>query len=195
MEIILVRHGITEYNRDRRYQGRVDIPLSDQGRALLKASQIRPDKVYVSPLARACETAELIFPGSDVNKVQNLIEMDFGAFDGRTADEMADDPDYTEWVNGMCEGKCPGGEDKPSFEARTCKAFLDIVSETADDAIIAIVAHGGTQMALMSRFADQDEPYWKWQTSPGGGYRLNWDGEKLSVIDRVNFTEGGTECR
>lgn len=187
MEVILVRHGITEYNRDRRYQGHVDIPLSEEGRRELRPSDISVDKVFVSPLVRARETAELLFAGIDIEAVHDLIEMNFGVFDGRTADEMADDPDYTEWVNGMCEGKCPGGEDKPTFEARTCEAFLEIASLMPDDSRFAIVAHGGTQMALMSRFASEDKPYWMWQTKPGAGYRLSWNGENFEVIEELSF--------
>lgn len=195
MEVILVRHGITEYNRDRRYQGHVDIPLSEEGRSALRASDIAVDKVFVSPLMRAKETAAVLWAESDIEAVDGLIEMDFGVFDGRTADEMSDDEQYTEWVNGMCEGQCPGGEDKPTFETRTCDAFLRIAEMMQEQSRVAIVAHGGTQMALMSRFAESDRPYWMWQTKPGAGYRLNWDGEHLAVIEEFDFTEGGETCR
>ena len=62
MEILLLRHGETAYNAERRYQGQRDIPLSPKGRAALHRAGFAPDTVYVSPLRRATETAAVLFP-------------------------------------------------------------------------------------------------------------------------------------
>lgn len=63
MKVYLLRHGQTEYNVDKRYQGTRDIPLSEKGRAALRRADIEPDTVYVSPLCRAVDTARVLFPG------------------------------------------------------------------------------------------------------------------------------------
>lgn len=195
MEIILVRHGVTEYNKARRYQGQVDIPLSEEGLEMLAKADTPVDRVYVSPLSRATQTAEAVFGESEMIPKEGLLEMNFGVFDGRTADEMADDEAYTEWVNGMCQGRCPGGEDMAEFTDRTVGAFKAIMADEDDDAVIAVVAHGGTQMAVLSELADEEKAYWMWQTKPGCGYRLRWNGENLSVIEEVAYVKGGETCK
>ena len=62
MKIYLLRHGQTEYNEQKRYQGTRDIPLSEKGRACLRQADLEPAEVYVSPLSRAVETAQILFP-------------------------------------------------------------------------------------------------------------------------------------
>ena len=59
MTIYLLRHGQTEYNVEKRYQGTRDIPLSDAGRAQLRPADFEPEKVFVSPLSRAVEIRDL----------------------------------------------------------------------------------------------------------------------------------------
>ena len=92
MEIYIVRHGTTSWNRERRIQGRTDIPLDETGMNMarqsglaLKNLGISFDKVFSSPLMRAYETARLLSPGSDVKKDERLIELYFGQYEGQDA--------------------------------------------------------------------------------------------------------------
>ena len=62
MWIYLLRHGRTEYNAQKRYQGQRDIPLSAAGRAMLRKADIEPKTVYITPLCRTRQTAEVLFP-------------------------------------------------------------------------------------------------------------------------------------
>ena len=94
MKVYLLRHGQTEYNVDKRYQGTRDIPLSEMGRAALRRADIEPDTVYVSPLCRAVDTARVLFPAARLVPVHDLREMCFGIFEGRNYVEMERDPDY-----------------------------------------------------------------------------------------------------
>ena len=94
MQIYLLRHGQTEYNAQHRYQGQQDIPLSAAGRAQLRPAGFMPDVVYVSPLIRARQTAEIFFPGCPQIIVQDLREMCFGSFEGRHYIHIEHDPDY-----------------------------------------------------------------------------------------------------
>ena len=64
MLIVLLRHGETAYNAQRRYQGKSDIPLSARGRARLRAADFAPDVVFVTALCRTAQTAAAIFPGA-----------------------------------------------------------------------------------------------------------------------------------
>lgn len=124
MLIYLLRHGLTAYNAEKRYQGQRDIPLSPEGRAQLRQADLRPRTVYITPLCRTRQTAEVLFPDADLVEVRDLQEMCFGSFEGRNFIEMEHDPDYLAWVNANCESPCPDGETKAAFCDRICAAFL-----------------------------------------------------------------------
>lgn len=175
MLIYLLRHGETAWNRERRYQGLTDIPLSDRGRVLLGRADFSPARVYVSPLVRARETAAVLFPEAEQITVPGFREMDFGAFEGRTAGEMADDPTYRAWVAGGCTGRCPGGESLAEFSDRVWAVFVKLLELETDR--LVIVAHGGVQMAILERYAKPSRDYFHWQAPCGGGFVL--DGPRL----------------
>ena len=263
----LIRHGETELQAQGRYQGAVDVPLSGEGRRKLTAGREKltagrkslnsgreclsareiyrePAVVYVSPHKRARETASILFPEAVQIVVPGLAEMNFGKFEGKDFKEMENDPDYRAWVDGMCLGKCPGGESRGEFCARTCEAFLEVLLQVSQNVTetftgnlsiesretgegrrtwesgetgecrttwgsgengerretgekisrLVIVAHGGTQMAVMSRFnrnrfsgeesrESRTDDYYSWQLSCGQGYVLEvqTDGTDCSV--------------
>ena len=193
--IYLLRHGETVYNAQRRYQGTQDVPLSAQGRRLRPAGVELP-AVYVSPLTRAAESAALLFPGARLVPVEGLQEMHFGAFEGRSAQEMEDDPAYRAWVEGDCLGRCPGGESRAAFSDRCCTAFSRLVDEELRKGSprMAVVAHGGTQMTVLERFGAPGRAYYAWCAPNGGGYVLRadrWASErKLDLVQEVCFAEG-----
>ena len=171
MLIYLLRHGETAWNTEKRYQGRTDLPLSDRGRTLLGRADFSPERVYVSPLVRARETAAILFPETGQVTIPNFREMDFGAFEGRTADEMADDPAYRIWVEGGCTGRCPGGERLAEFSGRVWAAFAKLLETNPEQ--LVIVAHGGVQMAIMERYARSRRDYFDWHAPCGGGFVLD----------------------
>lgn len=195
MLIYLIRHGETEYNAEKRYQGTRDIPLSDAGRARLHKADFTPDALYVSPLTRARQTAEILFPGIPQIPVQDLREMCFGSFEGRNYIEMEHDPEYLAWVASNSETACPDGERKAEFCERTCKAFAGVVDEALAKGVerLAIVAHGGTQMASLERFARPARGYYDWCAGNGGGFVLDaarWNTDR--VLDLVRTVDYGS---
>ncbi len=103
MLIYLLRHGQTEYNAQKRYQGQRDIPLSPEGAAQLRRADFDPDVVYVSTLQRTSQTARILFPEAKLVPVDGLKEMCFGSFEGRNFIEMEKDPEYQAWVKANCE--------------------------------------------------------------------------------------------
>lgn len=170
--LYLIRHGQTAYNAARRYQGQVDIPLTEEAKAGMKRAVLAPETVFISPLTRCRETAGILFPEARQEAVPDLMEIDFGVFDGRTADEMEEDPDYRAWVEGGCEGVCPGGESRKMFTDRVAGAIGRILEAAGAEEPVVIVAHGGVQMAFLDEFGPGDRPYYMWQTAPGKGLRL-----------------------
>ncbi len=191
--IYLLRHGETAYNAEKRYQGVRDIPLSDAGRAKLRRADFSPRTVYVSPLCRARESASILFPTAAQTVVPGLREMCFGAFEGRNYEEMEHDPAYRAWVDGGCMGRCPGGESRAEFSERVCAAFdrLADAAVRAGENTLVIAAHGGTQMAVLERYAVPRRDYYAWCAPNGGGYILcadRWQSEKtLELVREVRY--------
>lgn len=171
MQITLIRHGKTAGNLERRYTGVTDAPLCPEGRA--EAERARKDvtrsTVYVSPLKRARETAAILFPNAEQIVVEDLHEMDFGDFEGRTADEMVNDPVYRKWVDDLCEGACPNGESQAGFRERVTRAFTEALQTIDADALF--VVHGGVIMAIMAELAEPKKDFYDWYTPNLCGYR------------------------
>ena len=144
MLIYLLRHGLTEYNAQKRYQGQRDIPLSAEGLSRLRRADIDPKVVYVTPLQRTAQTARVLFPEAELVVVKDLQEMCFGSFEGKNYVEMEHDADYQAWVQANCESKCPDGERKDDFSNRICSAFSALVDKALADGeeLLVILAHG-----------------------------------------------------
>ncbi|MDO4502883.1 MAG: histidine phosphatase family protein [Coriobacteriia bacterium] len=175
LDLVLVRHGQTQGNLDRCYNGSTDQPLCAEGVATCRArgEDHSVVKVHVSPLLRARQTAKLCFPAAEQVVVDDLRETDFGAFEGKSYEQLKDDPEYIAWIEGNCEAPCPGGESRAQACERTIRAFRELVESavTVGDDRVVIVAHGGTIMALMERFAVERRPFHEWRVPNCSGYR------------------------
>ena len=195
MLIYLLRHGLTEYNAQKRYQGQRDIPLSPEGAAQLRRADFDPDVVYVSTLQRTSQTARILFPEAKLVPVDGLKEMCFGSFEGRNYIEMEHDPDYLAWVAANCESPCPDGETKAAFCERICAAFSALVDKALADGeeMLVILAHGGTQMAAMERYALPHKDYYEWCAPNAGGFVLDakdWAAKRvLHLVKTVQYTK------
>ncbi|MBQ9005763.1 MAG: histidine phosphatase family protein [Atopobiaceae bacterium] len=178
MELFLMRHGATQGNELHRYVGRgSDEPLSEVGKAQCKEAGacLHARRVYVSPMLRARQTAQICFPHANLIPVPGLEEFDFGCFEGKSAQDMEDDEAYRAWVDGWCTGRCPGGESRAEFVLRTASALEGLLSHAAEreERRVIVVAHGGTIMAALSSFADGsalDDDYFGWQVGCCEGY-------------------------
>lgn len=196
MLIYLLRHGLTEYNAQRRYQGQRDIPLSKEGLEQLRKADISPNKVYITPLVRTAQTARVLFPDAKLIPVDGLKEMCFGSFEGRNYIEMEHDADYQAWVAANCESKCPDGERKEDFCQRICSSFEELINRSIanGESSLVIVAHGGTQMAAMERFALPHKNYYEWCGPNAGGFVLDardWQVKKvLYCVKTVQYIKG-----
>lgn len=172
IRLFLIRHGATAGNLARRYVGRTDEPLCREGIAqmeALKQQGLRPDCLFVSPMLRARQSAQILFPGMACTVVDDFRESDFGAFEGKTADELSEDPDYRRWVDTLCQGPIPGGERMADLKRRCVAAFRALLPSIPDGSTAALVVHGGTIMALMEVCAPQAGDFYAFHI-PNGQY-------------------------
>jgi broad specificity phosphatase PhoE len=137
--LLLVRHGETAPNVERRLLGRADPPLTERGREQARAVAAgvpRPDRVIASPLQRAVATAEAFELAVETD--DRWIELDYGEFDGRT---LTDVPAET-WALWRADASFapPGGESLTALGDRVRTACADLVS-AASDGVVVVVSH------------------------------------------------------
>ena len=176
MKWLLIRHGQTQGNREHRYIGcRTNEPLCPEGIAALQGKSYPPAaKVYVSPLMRCLETASLLYPGVPTEVVEDFRECDFGDWENKNYAELNGSADYQAWIDSEGEIPFPGGESRAEFAARCVRAFDELLTRNLQEDC-AIIAHGGTIMAIMERYAKPKGNYYDFQARNGNGYILSED--------------------
>ena len=169
--IILIRHGMTEGNRARRFIGcRTDQPLCQEGADALSSMKYpEADILFCSPMKRCLQTAGLIYPGMKPVVVNGLRECDFGDFEGKNNDELTGDPLYQQWIDSGATIPFPGGESPEAFKDRCCAAFVECTGSYGFTSA-ALVVHGGTIMAIMERFTLPRRNYYEYAVGNGHGY-------------------------
>lgn len=148
----LVRHGETEWARLGRHTGRTDIPLTDAGRDQARAlgrrlAGHRFSLVLTSPLSRAADTARIAGFGDTAATVDDLMEWDYGALEGRTsADIRAEIPGWSIW-----RGPWPEGETAAQVGARADRVIARIRGSGPDGDVL-VFAHGHLLRVLSARW-------------------------------------------
>lgn len=152
--IVVVRHGVTDWNKEGRFQGHLDPPLSDVGRreAEMVAARIaaddglRPDRIVSSSLGRAAQTAAAIgaATGVAIEPDPRLIEIGQGEWEGRTHAELEiDDADrYRAWREAAGIRQPPGGEPISKATSRVAALVAELLA--AQPGTTCLVSHGGT---------------------------------------------------
>jgi broad specificity phosphatase PhoE len=164
-KIHLARHGETDWNRELRWQGHSDPPLSDRGREQARAlaealAQTSFAAVYSSDLSRATETAEIVASKLNlpVRVDPALREIDVGSWEGRTLAELEDRfPEAVRRWEERGEHGWEGGESHEEMAARVRGAIRSIAARHAGDDVL-VVSHGGPIRALKALAAGLDYP-------------------------------------
>ncbi|WP_231447264.1 histidine phosphatase family protein [Brevibacterium zhoupengii] len=163
--VIVWRHGQTDYNVERRFQGQSDIPLNELGRtqaaqAASYLSELAPELIVSSDLSRAADTADELASrlNIQVTRDHRLRETAFGQWEGHTRDELsATWPDALEqWLSGA-DMNPPGGESRSESGQRVASAITEIVNGTQAQTIV-IVAHGAVLRAAAELLLGMDGP-------------------------------------
>lgn len=190
MELVLIRHFPTLGNLEKKYIGRTDEELAVDYLMdnIWKYRGLYPEKerLISSPMVRCMQTAKVLFPGQDITVCENLRETDFGIFEGKTYDDLADTLEYQEWLKSNGDGLIPEGESKEDFRKRCLLAFEDLMKDLIDERVTsaALVVHGGVIMTLMSEYAESKQDFYHWQVKNGCGFVVHADRDKWSAGEK-----------
>ena len=199
VKLVLIRHGATAANREHRYLGKTDEQLSEEGIDELqraKESHIYPDIDYLfsSPMKRCIETAEILYPSKEPMIIPEWKEMDFGVFEGKNYMDLQGDARYQAWIDSNGTLPFPEGESREEFILRCEQGFHrmlelleDCFREASKDSTVGLLVHGGTIMALLSRYCGGE--YFDYQVANGRGYICALEHEqehvKLQVLEKL----------
>jgi probable phosphoglycerate mutase len=177
-EVVLVRHGETEWTRSGQHTGRTDIPLTEAGRRAARAVGAalegrRFALVLTSPLSRAAETCRLAGLGASAEERDELREWDYGAYEGRrTVDIRKERPGWSLWRDGV-----PGGESAADVGARADRVIAELRSVAGD---AAVFGHGHALRVLAARWVGLE---------PEAGRLFALDPATISVLGWERETE------
>lgn len=171
-EVVLVRHGETDWSRVGKHTGRTDVPLTERGREQAAAvgralRERRFARVLTSPLSRSRETCRLAGYGDVAAEHRDLVEWDYGAYEGRTTlDIRQERPGWTLWADGV-----PEGETVEEVGRRADRVLAEM--GTVDDGDVLVFAHGHVLRVLAARWLGLE---------PKAGALLALDPATLSVL-------------
>ena len=182
MIVCLLRHGRTEANDRHLYCGSTDLPLSARGRrdlAALRARGVYPELAGVDAIAsglrRTAETFQILYGDAPARVCTEFREIDFGAFEMHSYEELKQNPDYQAWIGDSTGNAAPpNGESAKHFQNRVIAAADALHRDSL------IVCHGGVIAALMAHwFPEENRHMYAWQPDFGCGYRVEiLNGEK-----------------
>ena len=156
-DLILVRHGETEWSKSGRHTGRTDIPLTADGEARAAAlapalARCRIRTVFTSTAARAVRTAELAGL-TGASKDPDLQEWDYGGYEGRTTAQIqAERPGWYLWRDGVIPGDAAHPGETVSQVGDRVDAVLARVRPLLDDGAVALIAHAHVLRILTARW-------------------------------------------
>ena len=199
MQIVLIRHGATDWNLQGRCQGATDRPLSEVGlrqaeeiAATLSAESVQA--VYSSDLTRARQTAHLISQphGLEVNVEVNIRELDHGQLEGLTFAEIKQNyPGFIErWRTEPAEIQVPGGERLVDVAERAWEGLNRIAQRHRNGENIVVVSHNFPILGIVCRItATQLNQYRAFHLDPCGVTRINYCGDNDWTVTQVNNRE------
>ncbi|MGN7297172.1 histidine phosphatase family protein [Ferdinandcohnia sp. SAFN-114] len=199
MVVYLVRHGITAWNKEKRYLGHTDIEIirgEQSGLIKLKKelTHIHFDHIFTSDLRRCQESLKLLNIPAPETEDDRLRELDFGDWEGKTYDELKDQKAYQNWLNNWEKGIIPNGESTDTFSGRIDAFFNERFQQTRHNETILIMTHGGVIRYVVSKYVSSLS-FWE-VTIPNGHcirltFKKNEGGWTCSSLSAVPSQEKG----
>ena len=168
MNLLFTRHGETDWNVQKRIQGSTDTDLNENGRMQavrlarqLETNRIRPERIFTSPLKRACQTARIVSEKLNTECIvrDGLEEINFGLWEGLTWTQVDEQypEEFTAWYENRRYQKTPMGESYQDLLDRLLPSLRSLVEEEAEAVgsgssshSIVLVTHSAVIMSLMA---------------------------------------------
>ena len=177
--IHLLRNMPCEGNLEGRYIGRTESPLAESSITQLldlKREYNYPaaEAFYASPSTRCVDTLKLLYPRSDPEVILEMAECDFGDWENKTAEELKEEPEFTQWMASGGETAPPNGESGGEFVKRVCRGFemlvQNLMAQGKTNAVL--VTHAGVLSTILAAYGlPRADPY-EWMCAPGCGYTV-----------------------
>jgi broad specificity phosphatase PhoE len=157
--VFLIRHGVTDWHRDRKVLGQRDVPLNPEG--LLMATKLRDalaglpiHDVISSPMLRAVQTAEIIAKafGTEIARDPRLADFRVGKWEGMGYDDVAASAEYQRFVADPMAEKIPGGEGLGQIRDRAIGAVEQALRDAPAGESLAIVTHAGIVRVVLAHY-------------------------------------------
>ncbi|MFH1875394.1 MAG: histidine phosphatase family protein [Candidatus Omnitrophota bacterium] len=169
--LILIRHGVTEWNREKRYCGHKDIGLNNEGKSQVtllshRLNAVGFDKVYCSNRKRAIQTARILFKQIKIIPDRGLREINFGVLEGLKHEEIMEKyaDIYKKWLKDPFKNRIPKAEPMNVFKKRIENALWNIIRANSDKTI-AVVCHGGVIGMFVNEIL-KNRNFWRYVPSP-----------------------------
>jgi alpha-ribazole phosphatase len=201
IDLWLVRHGETVWNRERRFQGARDVELSARGReqAAALASALAGHAfaaLYTSPLGRARETAAACGAvlGLEATVAPDLREVGLGDWEGLTVDTVVerDGDGYWRWLTRPADHRPPGGEPMDAFQRRVTCALDGLGARHPGAAVLAVTHGGAIAAALCHCLALGLNALWRLRIENTSVTRLRWPAGRLQTLNDTRHLAGTT---
>ena len=199
--IFLIRHGETNWNKEGRFQGQIDIPLNDNGKNQARKtfeylSNISFNKAFSSSMHRPYETAQIILQNNKdlkIEKIDALVEISHGLWEGKLESEIRDNwPKLLEnWHNKPEKVIMPEGESIKDVSERSIEAFNNICLSQKDNDLTLLVAHDAVNKTLICNILGLNySNIWMIKQGNGGITVIDLfnDPSKPPVISALNIT-------
>lgn len=200
--LFLIRHGETEANLEKRYQGLTDYGLNERGISQAEKVGFRLAReplsiIYSSTLKRARETAEKIavHHNLEVITVETLKELNFGNWEGLTAEEIGRlYPEiFQKWTKGEFDIQIPGGENRKLFLERINQAISTIIEEHQGQTV-AVVTHGGPIKSIICQsLGTEPRAFWNFRQDNGAINLIEYNQDYHTVMfinDTCHLNDG-----
>jgi alpha-ribazole phosphatase len=196
VDLFLVRHGVTDWNQEKRYLGHTDRGVLKSELPELEKLQNelidqRFDHVFTSDLRRCQETLAYLAIPAPISVDARLREMNFGDWEGKTYNELKDEKIYQDWLDNWKHSSIPNGESFVGFKNRIDSFLQDIFQlelTPKEKKKFLLMTHGGVIRYLVSRFVPPMS-FWDLSVSHGQGIQLTllkqeeiWVCSLLSVV-------------
>lgn len=186
VDLYFIRHGITEWNKEKRYLGHTDKgvckgELIQLNKLKKQLNDIEFDCIYTSDLKRCQETVAYVMGNKSAFFDKRLREMNFGDWEGKTYEELSDCKQYQTWINDWENERPPNGESGFEFKARIHSFFDELFQQVSKKSKLKqtnlIVTHGGVIKYIVSHFVP-NYSFWEITIKHGQGLHLTFVKEK-----------------